>query len=526
MEIYKSKNIIVKMLHMKHNDVLEFDNKQEVLIIIIQGFVSINDGKNNIGIMEKFQTTKQYKIRCISNETYFFQIIIGINNDIEKNTLIKYPQFTDNYDIINYSDNHGDIYSNYLILLQGCVRVKDLYLSIGSIINEIIDLPIKFPNDTKILKIELPHHIDDRKVIYNNEHLAMIVNNLKEQRIILTSGCFDILHSGHINFLKEAKLLGNKLFVCLSSDNEIKKYKTPNRPINNLNDRLNVLKGISYIDYIILFDEIDIVNETSLDDIIRIVKPFYWVKGSDYDESEIYKKHTNISVNIIKNIPNISSSHIINKILNTYNNNSFDLKKSFLLIDLDGTLINTEKLHFNCYNKLLNMTLEEYDNKNQLNDIICNDDIKNNKNKLFIDIINNNEYELKLLEGVEDFINYIIKFNINCCIVTNTNKNNIELIKQKLPLLNSFNNWITNEDYKLKKPNNEPYKTAINKYYKNENYIIGIENTYAGYLSLKSLVTNIFIKNNDSFTNYINNNNIKLDNNITYINNFNEIINK
>jgi len=191
-----------------------------------------------------------------------------------------------------------------------------------------------------------------------------------------------------------------------------------------------------------------------------------------------------------------------------------NLKDCFLLIDLDGTLIDSENQHYDSYNEITGITKEEFELKNQNNDLNYDENIKKEKNKLF----KNKIKDIKLFEESYEFLSYIIKNNINYCIVTNTNKENIELYKKQIPILGQLNNFISREDYINKKPDPECYKLAINKYYKNEKYIIGIENTIAGYKALKQITDIIYIKIN---------NNIKLFNefDVYLINNFLSIYN-
>jgi cytidyltransferase-like protein len=74
---------------------------------------------------------------------------------------------------------------------------------------------------------------------------------------IWTNGCFDILHRGHIELFKYAKSLGNELIVGVDSDRKVARDKGHNRPINNLEDRMEMLRAIRYIDSIVYFDSID-----------------------------------------------------------------------------------------------------------------------------------------------------------------------------------------------------------------------------------------------------------------------------
>ncbi len=95
-------------------------------------------------------------------------------------------------------------------------------------------------------------------------------------RVVLTNGCFDILHSGHIAYLSQAKALGDVLVVGLNSDAGVRRLKGPARPINGLADRAAVLAALSAVDHIVAFDEDSPVA------LVRAVRPDVFVKGGDY----------------------------------------------------------------------------------------------------------------------------------------------------------------------------------------------------------------------------------------------------
>jgi beta-phosphoglucomutase-like phosphatase (HAD superfamily) len=97
------------------------------------------------------------------------------------------------------------------------------------------------------------------------------------------------------------------------------------------------------------------------------------------------------------------------------------------------------------------------------------------------------------MDGAEKLIAWIAEFNINHVVVTNTNNNNVNYFKEVLPTLNLLKNWVTREDTIQSKPDPEPYLYAKNKFYRNEKYIIGFENTYSGYISLKGITSCIYI---------------------------------
>ncbi|MFM8322497.1 MAG: D-glycero-beta-D-manno-heptose 1-phosphate adenylyltransferase [Chloroflexota bacterium] len=101
------------------------------------------------------------------------------------------------------------------------------------------------------------------------------------RRIVFTNGCFDILHRGHISYLNSAKALGDILVVGINSDDSVRRLKGPDRPINSLEDRIQVLSALSCIDHLVAFD-----GDTPRD-LIRVVQPEVFVKGGDYTRATL-----------------------------------------------------------------------------------------------------------------------------------------------------------------------------------------------------------------------------------------------
>lgn len=93
----------------------------------------------------------------------------------------------------------------------------------------------------------------------------------KDKKIVLVGGCFDILHKGHLFFLKHAKEQGDILMVLLESDQKIKKLKGEKRPINPQSDRAFVLSTIEFVDYIVLLPEMN--DDEDYDKMISKLKP-------------------------------------------------------------------------------------------------------------------------------------------------------------------------------------------------------------------------------------------------------------
>jgi len=102
-----------------------------------------------------------------------------------------------------------------------------------------------------------------------------------EKKIIMTNGCFDIIHSGHVHILREAKKMGDVLIVAMNSDESVVKNKGNNRPINNEIERAFVLSSLIMVDHIIIF------NEITPEKLICTILPDVLVKGADYENKKI-----------------------------------------------------------------------------------------------------------------------------------------------------------------------------------------------------------------------------------------------
>jgi D-beta-D-heptose 7-phosphate kinase/D-beta-D-heptose 1-phosphate adenosyltransferase len=135
-----------------------------------------------------------------------------------------------------------------------------------------------------------------------------ILKNMNCDNVVFTNGCFDILHSAHIELFKFCKSLGKIVIVGLNSDESIKRLKGDKRPIYKLEDRLKILESIEYIDYIIPFEE-----DTPLE-LIKIIKPNYLVKGGDYTKDTVVGKEYTNNVVIFDYISNISTTNTIMKL--------------------------------------------------------------------------------------------------------------------------------------------------------------------------------------------------------------------
>lgn len=135
----------------------------------------------------------------------------------------------------------------------------------------------------------------------------------KKNKIVLVGGCFDVLHLGHVIFLEKAKKLGNKLVVLLESDENIKKDKGNNRPINNQENRAKMLMSLKVVDQVISLPEMKTDEEYF--DLIKKIKPSV-IAVTDGDKRFLQKKEQAKIVGaklvkVIKLIPHQSTSRVI-----------------------------------------------------------------------------------------------------------------------------------------------------------------------------------------------------------------------
>ena len=151
-------------------------------------------------------------------------------------------------------------------------------------------------------------------IILSENELKKLVEHLRGENktIITTNGCFDIIHKGHVIYLKQAKKYADILIVGLNSDDSVRRLKGEDRPINDQNSRAIVLSELRSVDYVYIFDE-----DTPIK-FLEIVKPDFHAKGADYlgkdiPELRVLDKFGGEMV-YIDYIENSSTTSIIEKI--------------------------------------------------------------------------------------------------------------------------------------------------------------------------------------------------------------------
>lgn len=151
-------------------------------------------------------------------------------------------------------------------------------------------------------------------MLIERKNAVEFCNELRRQgkKIIFTNGCFDILHVGHVRYLTAAKKFGDILIVGLNTDESVKKLKGESRPINNQQDRAEILLGLKAVDHVIFF------GEKTAENLISEVRPHIYVKGGDYTletlpESKIVQSYGG-EVKFINLVEGRSTTNILKKL--------------------------------------------------------------------------------------------------------------------------------------------------------------------------------------------------------------------
>ncbi len=145
-------------------------------------------------------------------------------------------------------------------------------------------------------------------------HFAMASARSDGERIVMTNGCFDILHSGHVHYLKQAKELGDRLVVAVNDDESVTRLKGPGRPVNSIDRRMAVLAGLGAVDWVVPF------TEDTPERIISQLLPDVLVKGGDYKVEEIAGAKQVLAnggeVKILDFVAGVSTTGIIDAVVN------------------------------------------------------------------------------------------------------------------------------------------------------------------------------------------------------------------
>jgi D-beta-D-heptose 7-phosphate kinase/D-beta-D-heptose 1-phosphate adenosyltransferase len=151
--------------------------------------------------------------------------------------------------------------------------------------------------------------------IYDEDELVNVVNQAKQhgEQIVMTNGCFDILHPGHVSYLQKARSMGDRLIIAVNDDDSVRRLKGAERPINTLDRRMALLSALECVDWVVPF------SEDTPERLICKVLPDVLVKGGDYKPEQIAGgecvRKNGGEVNVIEYIEGHSTTDIIKNIL-------------------------------------------------------------------------------------------------------------------------------------------------------------------------------------------------------------------
>lgn len=355
--IVLSENISNKLIDLLNKSIVKFD-----LVIISdynKGLLNVNNTKEFIKIANANDKKVIIDIKEPRYEKYYgaylikpnlkelseiTNMIIKNDSDIEiackklkDNTNCKYVLVTkgsegmsllNNDEIINIDCVSKEVYD-----VTGAGDTVISYLSVGIANNyDLIDC-VNISNYAAGVKVSkmgtyavtpsdiIDYVIDSNNILDEDKIISVddLVIKLKEnkKKIVFTNGCFDIFHVGHLRYLKESSKYGDMLIVGVNSDNSVKRLKGEKRPIVPENERMELLSSLSFVSYVVLFDE-----DTPYE-IIKKIKPDIITKGGDYKEEDVVGadivKEKNGKVIICPLTTDKSTTNIIEKILGAYN---------------------------------------------------------------------------------------------------------------------------------------------------------------------------------------------------------------
>lgn len=236
-----------------------------------------------------------------------------------KEGLIYYDGIKYHYSSIEtvYPVNVSGAGDSVLALFTAVIREKLDFELLGIVLNLAGRLAVLHEETKVVSRIDLIHECYRYFVKMNIGNKIVSRSNIQElieawrvqgETIVFTNGCFDILHSGHIQLIQGAKAKGKRLILGVNSDDSIKRLKGEDRPINNQNDRMIILSSLEAIDSVVLFDEDTAIN------LIKLIKPDVYVKGNEYQNKTLPEAEFVDRIEFLDMYNGLSTTSIINKI--------------------------------------------------------------------------------------------------------------------------------------------------------------------------------------------------------------------
>lgn len=165
---------------------------------------------------------------------------------------------------------------------------------------------------TEELRLTLQKHKRSGTGVVNEDQLLSLIDESrrKGETLVMTNGCFDVIHAGHVGYLQKAKELGDRLIVLVNDDESVRRIKGSNRPVNSTDRRMSVLAGLGAVDWVTCFSD---DNPRRL---IELIQPDVLAKGGDYASIQDVVGYDIVhayggSVQLLTHVNGLSSSSII-----------------------------------------------------------------------------------------------------------------------------------------------------------------------------------------------------------------------
>ena len=231
--------------------------------------------------------------------------------EVDQEPLFLSTQAREVYDVTGAGDT-------VIATLAGSLASGESFAAAAALANEAAGLVVRKIGVATVTPGEISISLHQRgqggRGLVGEAELQLMVAESRErgERVIMTNGCFDVLHAGHVSYLEEAKSLGDRLIVAVNDDASVKRLKGESRPVNALEDRLLVLAGLAAVDWVVPF------SADTPADIIAAVLPDVLVKGGDYKAEDIVGAKEVLKnggeVRVLAFRDGHSSSRIINKL--------------------------------------------------------------------------------------------------------------------------------------------------------------------------------------------------------------------
>lgn len=230
--------------------------------------------------------------------------------------LYKLPQAREVFDVSGAGDTVASIMA---LSLAAKANVSDAIhlanLAAGIVVEKWGTQPVTLKEIEQALKGETKRSdfATDSKIQSKTSLAGILAQNRKKGRkVVFTNGCFDLLHAGHLSYLQKARALGDCLIIGVNTDASIRRLKGPSRPLVPLDQRMELLSGLTCVDFLVAFDE------DTPEALIQFLGPDILVKGADYQVHQIagaeFVQNSGGDVRTLPLKPGISSSEIIRRI--------------------------------------------------------------------------------------------------------------------------------------------------------------------------------------------------------------------